>query len=199
MNKRTHSYSSLKLYKQCPKQYKALYIDKSIKRQSSPALEKGIRMHKHMEDAVNHATKLPRTLAKWEPLVSKLRRAGAEAEKEFAVTEQLEPTTFWSKNAWLRGKVDIMLPGRVIDFKSGQVRPDPFQGEFYRVLAREPIRFNLVYLEHNTVVRTRPPENSIDNIRVVAYSAEHDTRFPARPSFLCRYCPVKTCKYNEAR
>lgn len=192
----THSYSSLKLYKLCPKQYHATYIAKSVKRGTSPALEKGIRMHKHMEDAVSKGTELPKTLTNWTPLTSLLRKAGAKVEKELAITKKGEDTSFWGKDAHLRGKVDVVIENRVIDWKSGQVRPDTFQADVYQVLMGVPIDFSLVFLEHSTVIKINPDEHAAHRVHSTIEQIERDKEFITKPSYLCRWCPVTTCKYN---
>ena len=54
MNKvKAWSYSALKLYEGCPARYKAEKINKIKQKKKSPAMERGIAIHKKGEDYLN--------------------------------------------------------------------------------------------------------------------------------------------------
>lgn len=201
-----HSYSAMKTFATCPRQYEALYLLRNVPRKSSPALEKGIAWHEAMEKALEGAP-LPAHLTWWQGLVDKLRAAGAVPERKVAVTRELKPTGFFDDDVWLRGAIDVQLHGGkrclMIDWKTGKVYPDPLQAEVYALMqwAEHPavtIGFAFAYLEHKRTVSVDVDKGS--TARVVAFleRIEATEVFTPRPCFACRFCPVTSCEYNEA-
>ena len=196
-----HSYSALKCFSTCPRQYEALYLTKSVKRTSSPALEKGIAWHEALEKAVRDNTPLPSHLSKWQPLANTLRKAGAQVEVKLAMDREGNPCGFWDKHAWLRGAIDVDTGQLLLDWKTGKVYPDPLQADVYTALKRASlpklkVDFHFVYLEHSKVVTMKPNQDATN--RVVQYIArvEQAETYPPRPCFACRWCPVTQCEYN---
>ncbi len=204
---RTHSYSSLKAWVTCPRQYKALYIDKSVRRTSSPALERGNRIHQALEDAVNGGAE-PDV---WTPdgLIHKLSTGSAEAEVELAIRRDGTPCGFWDKDAWLRGKIDVYMgaDGRalMIDWKTGKVYPDALQADIYATMARctwgsdMKVSFYFVYVDQKVIHPEYPDSHAEERVRALVDRVEGDEHYTPQPCFACRFCPVNWCEYNDAR
>lgn len=201
------SYSAIKTYNTCPRQYEALHLLKTHKRESSPALEKGIEFHKKLEDAIRDGKGLPQKLKSWEVLASKLHQGGAVPERKMAVDRNLQPCDFFDDHAWIRGVIDVDFEvGNTclqIDWKTGKVRPDALQADFYALLkwAQNPnltIDFKFAFLEHNVVHPVHPTTKAKDEVPAMVSRIEMAEEFPPTPSFLCRYCPVYECEHNEA-
>lgn len=198
-----HSYSALKAFGTCPRQYEALYLLRSVKRGPSPALEKGIEWHEALEHAVKRGAPLPKHLHPWQSLADRLRAAGAQAEVKLAIDREGKPCDFWDRNAWLRGAIDVDAGTLLVDWKTGKVYPDPFQADVYVALKRatQPklkVDFHFVYLEHKKVVTLKPNQDAADRVRTYIARVEQAETFPPRPCFACRFCPVTDCEYNEA-
>lgn len=200
-----YSYSSLRAFGQCPRHFKARYIDKTVKFETSPALEKGRRVHEELEAALL-TTQDPGV---WTPtgLIDKLRAAGARPEVKLAVDHSWQPVDFWDKRAMFRGAIDVDLTtprvSLMLDWKTGQVRPDEFQADCYAALKRAEVghdidvQFHWVFVDQKETRATAPSEKARDRVEMFIERAETATDFPPRPHFACRWCPVLDCEYNR--
>src|SRR5690625_5780804 len=107
-----YSYSAIKSYSTCPRQYHHRYVLKDLPPVDwdTPALRKGREVHEALERAVlegNDAPELgPHTF--WTPpaLLSKLHKAGARAEVRMAIREDDSPYDFFAKDARFRGVIE---------------------------------------------------------------------------------------------
>ncbi len=203
-----HSYSAMKTFNTCPRQYKALYVDRSHKRAPSPALDKGIRYHEALENTVRYGQSLPKYLKRWESLAYKLHEGGAQAEVKLATDREGNPCDFFDTDrAWLRGAIDVDWEQQSscleIDWKTGKVYPDPLQADVYATMkwAQNPdlrINFKLVFLDHDTVVPVHPDREAVNRVKDQLRRIEAEQTYPPRPCFACRFCPVTECEYNES-
>ena len=199
-----HSYSAVKTFNTCPRQYEALYVLRNVPRKSSPALEKGIAWHEAMERGVRDGALLPSHLTHWQPLTNMLHAAGAEAEIQLAVTHGKAPTDFTAGDVWIRGAIDVRLtaPGKVVmlDWKTGKVYPDSLQADFYATMqwAQTPgvkVEFHFTYLEHKRTVPVEVDKKAPDRVYAAVERIENTKVFHPRPCFACKFCPVSTCEY----
>lgn len=212
-----HSYSSIKLYENCPTRYYRQRVLKDVVDEGGEASKYGERIHKMLEDRVRDKTPLPVEAAPYEGLCRSLERAavGGElhVEKELVLTESLTPTGWWDADAWLRSKLDVLVirddTAVVMDWKTGKRNPDFFQmGVFAAQVFKhypqvEVVKTSLVWLrlfEMDTETYSREQSNEIwadilGRIRRIYQSAETEN-WPAKPSGLCRYCPARhDCAY----
>lgn len=222
-----YSYSNLSQYAKCPKAWAALYRDKSVQRGSSPALERGIKLHEELENALvegrypepanmpEGTTKLPDGL--WDYLL-KLRsyqpsnRVRITPELDYAMDAKGRACQWNDNNALLRGKIDVAIelggdlqPTKAvhIDWKTGKIRPDPLQADAYAALAWAQgipeTDFRWVYVEQgeSRSQQTKGKE-AWDRVYNLIQKAEHELEDPVpRQSFFCRFCPVTWCQFNE--
>lgn len=113
--KLAHSYTAIKQYETCPKRYYHQRITKEVKDQPGAATVYGERVHKQLEDALKGTAPLPPETAALQPLCDTLRTyAEAEGatlaiEQEYTLTKNLEPTSWFAPDAWLRFKLDALV------------------------------------------------------------------------------------------
>lgn len=207
-----HSYSAIKMYENCPFRYYRQRVVKDVVDEGGEASRYGERIHKFLEDRLNGIQELPREVLAYEPLCLAVQRAVGDGtlyiEYELALNEDLKPTGWWDADAWLRSKLDVLVVNGekavVMDWKTGKRRPDKFQMELFAVQVFKhfpevnEVKCSLVWLKDmslDTSVYKREDSNRIwadvmARVRRIHQSLEHDT-WPARPSGLCRYCPVR--------
>lgn len=124
---KAHSYSSLKAFETCPRQYHAVRVLKLHPFTETEAMRYGTRLHKAAELYVNDGTALESEFEFIKPLLDTLvAKEGTHlAEQELCVSPKLEPRGWWDSDGFLRGKLDltILQPERrhayVVDYKTG--------------------------------------------------------------------------------
>ena len=212
----SHSYSSIKLFENCPLRYYRQRIKKEVVDEGGEASKHGERIHAFLENRLK-GSGLDAQIAQYEPLclsVEKLARQGElHIEKELVLTENLTPTGWWDSDAWLRSKLDVLVTigndAVVMDWKTGKRNADQFQMQMFaaQVFKHYPdvqrVKTSLVWLktmEMDTEQYTRVNMNSIWAEIMKRIQRIHDAydhaNWPARPSGLCRYCPCRhDCDY----
>lgn len=216
----SHSFSSIKMYENCPLRYYHQRIAKTVKDQGGEASLHGERVHKFLEERLKGVVEeLPPELANLEPVVDTVVKMVGDGslfiEQEMTLNAGLTPTGWWDPDAWIRSKLDVLIikgsTAVVMDWKTGKRRPDFTQLESFalQVFAHYPIvelvTGAFVWTQDMTtdkeLYRRRDShqlwEKLLDRIRRIELSAEHD-KWPAKPSGLCRYCPCKDfCDYAK--
>ena len=120
------SYSSLSLYKQCPRKYHRLRVVKDIKEPMSQHLIYGNEVHKACEDYGKDGTPIPKKYEFVKRHVDILLRSKGEQffEYRMGITKDLEPCKFFDKNVWWRGIADFVAVdgevGMLVDYKTGK-------------------------------------------------------------------------------
>lgn len=207
----SHSYSSIKLYENCPLRYFRQRIVKDVVDEGGEASKYGERIHTFLEKRLKGAG-IEQEVEQYEPLcvsVERLAKGGElHIEKELVLTENLTPTGWWDSDAWLRSKLDVLVirgaDAVVMDWKTGKRNADQFQMQLFaaQVFKHYPevqrVKTSLVWLktmEMDTEQYNRVNINEVwaevmRRIRRIHDSLEHD-KWPARPSGLCRYCPCR--------
>jgi RecB family exonuclease len=210
--KLSHSYSSIKLYENCPYRYFRQRVLKDVVDEGGEASKHGERIHAFLEHRLKSNNLLPQEIAHYEPLCQSVERlsAGGELhiEHELVLTENLTPTGWWEADAWLRSKLDILVINdtiaNVMDWKTGKRNADQFQMQLFaaQVFQNFPeiqtVRTSLVWLktmEMDTETYYRSQVNELwadvmKRIQRIYKSLEHDN-WPMKPSGLCRFCPAR--------
>lgn len=213
----SHSYSSLKLYENCPYRYYHQRVAKSVVDKGGEASQHGERVHKHLEDRLRDKVDLPHELKHVEPLVNSFENlaVGGDmfAELEMTLTKDLTPTSWWGEDAWMRSKLDVYIiknhKAVVADWKTGKRRPDFFQLELFalQVFAHyqevQSVTSSFVWLkdmamDKQTYTRHDTPrlwDKMLSKVQRIEQSVTHEN-WPAKPSGLCSYCPCRNfCEY----
>lgn len=213
-----HSYSSIKLYENCPLRYYHQRVAKSVVDEGGEASKYGERIHSFLEARLK-GTDLPKEVAAYEPLVNAVERVaeqkGAElyVEHELTLSDLLTPTGWYSADAWIRSKLDVLVingtDAVVMDWKTGKRKVDFFQLQLFavQVFKHFPevlrVKTSLVWLkdmamdteQYNRLEANGIWQDIMMRIRRIEQSLEHDN-WPAKPSGLCRYCPARhLCDY----
>lgn len=220
MTKLAHSYSSIKMFENCPKNYYHQRIEKSVRDPGNAVTAYGERIHKSLELRISDNEALDRESARYEPLIASIEKLalGADAltvEEEMTLNDKLEPTDWWDADAWLRSKIDVLVrdgaKAYMFDWKTGKRRPDFDQLEMFAVQVFkhypqvEQIKTTFVWLkemklDRETFTRAQEPaiwEKILGKITRIEGALEHDN-WPAKPSGLCNWCPCKSfCEYAK--
>lgn len=217
--KLTHSYSSIKMYENCPRRYLYQRINKEVVDTGSDATMYGQRIHKDLENRLLHGHPLPQETSKHEQVCQTLQQLTQQAtllaEQQLCLNENLTPTGWWDKDAWLRSILDVLIIKKdkaiVIDWKTGKRRPDFMQLELFalQVFKHYPnikkVKSTFVWLKENKTdtetYTTKDTSVMWQNIlnRIERINQSYKTNnFPARPSGLCRWCPAQhICEYAQ--
>lgn len=201
----TWSYSRYATYKQCPRKAKYLYVDR-LKEASSEALDNGTRIHALMEEYLRvPGMPVPIEAKKFSAELEGLKKFGAKPEEMWAFDKDLKECGTWAPEVWLRGKLDAYILSsdgvhlRIIDFKTGKVRPKNMEQldlyalmGFCKFLSLEHVTTELWYLDEGELqsegyhVQLKPRLEQVWRARINPYFI--DTRFEPNPSRLCGWC-----------
>jgi len=209
MIKLAHSYSALKQFDNCPKQYHMQRITKEVKPSEGEASIYGNRIHEQLEVRLKGG-ELTSETAKYEELCQAFESGDGEllVEQELCLNKDLVPTGWWDDDAWLRSKLDVLkLNGTTAgigDWKTGKHRPDYFQLEMFalqtfkhypevrkvkasfiwlkdmRLDSRYYVKSELPFLLNKLYERVQRIDNAVKT-----------NNWPAKPSGLCPWCPAK--------
>jgi len=211
-----HSYSALKQYEICPRQYEKQRITREVKATFGEASIYGIRIHEHLEARITNQTPLPEEAVQYEGLIEAFKSLPGEllAEHELVLDKDLQPTGWWDKGAWLRSKLDILVlngPDAVVaDWKTGKRRPDSFQMELFalQVFIHYPdierVRTTLVWLKDMKMDTESYKRENLSTLLEVLMTKVHrieqsleKNNWPPKPSGLCPWCPAKDiCEFG---
>lgn len=212
-----HSYSSIKMFENCPLRYYEQRIAKSVKDEGHEANIHGDRVHKALEAKLKQEGELPEDMAPYKPLVDTVARAVGngllEIEKEMTITRNMVACGWWDEGAWLRSKLDVFITkgadAFIFDWKTGKRRVDPFQLKLFaaQVFLNYPeiktVKTALIWLktseiDSETYQRDEAKllwQEVLTRIHRIERAQKYNN-WPAKPSGLCPYCPLfKTCTY----
>lgn len=215
--------SRLKTFESCPKKFCHLNVLKDVKEKQHPAAADGLVIHKALELRVSRGVALPERLARYEPAVASLTGTGGTdrrvfAELKMAVTSAFQPCEWFDKQTYIRAVADLAIirgtTGIMVDWKSGKEHDDFTQLNLAALMFLwhfpevEQVAVAFFWLAGNgrlaaaprPVLRSDVPAMWSEFLpRLKEYQDAHDKdNFPARPSGLCRFCPVKQCTYNRS-
>ena len=221
MNKQlAHSYSAIKQFENCARQYHAVRILRIPQPEESEAQRYGTAAHKAMENFLMDGTPLPPEFARFAPYVEAVNRARGEmhCEIKLGIRADFSPCEFFAKDVWFRGVPDVLVvsgeKARVADWKFGKssrfADPDQLELMAALVMANQPavqeVRGTLLFLVANDALQrvyTRPQLPDIFSkwagraARIDA--AQASGVWNPRKGPLCGYCPVSRdmCEYKE--
>lgn len=211
------SYSSLKQYKTCPKQYYEIRVAKNFVPVEGDDARYGKEVHRALESYVRDGTPLPEFYQRFKNMVDPLLDIPGTkyCEIEMALTIDKQPCAFDSPEYWVRGVADLLIVDKdiafVIDYKTGKTGyADPNQLKLMglMVFAHFPevqrIKTGLLFVVYNTFIDEEYKRSDTEALWKVFQPdlqrlsiAYDNTIWPAQPTGLCRkHCPVETCKYH---
>lgn len=214
------SYSSIKLFEQCPRKYFHLRVLKDVVEPETEAMLYGTRFHEAAESYIKDGAPLPDAFAFAKPVLDNLKQIPGEklCEYEMGITEDLQPCGFHDENVWFRGIADLLIldrekgEARVVDYKTGKSAKyaDPDQLElmalciFKHFPEIKKVKGGLAFVICNAFVKGKYDAVHQDALwgkwvkshsRIkIAY--DNDVWNP-KPSGLCRkHCSVLSCSHN---
>jgi len=217
-----HSYSGIKAYETCPRQYNETKILKLYPREDTQATLYGTRLHEQAELFIRDGTPLHPDFAFMQPMLDALVAMPGRkfCELEMALTDALVPCDFKSPDYWVRGIADLVivdddnLTARVFDYKSGGDKyPDTAQLMLmalmiFRIFPHiRQVSGGLLFVLKNTTVKYRVSREQEailwwrwkERVAKLDASIEHNSWY-AKSSGLCKkYCPCLGCEYNGRR
>lgn len=214
------SYSKLKNFRACPKKHYEVDVAKNIVEPESEALKYGNQLHFGMAQRLTHGTPLPPLWTDQEDWCARVEAASKAlngqtlAEREYAITREFQTCEWFSKTAWFRAKIDVLVlapPVAIaIDWKTGKVVEESEQ----LALTAQCIFVHHPEINHVTTIfawlkesaETREDFTREDmpafwtriwpDVRDLE-DAHNSVSYPPKPSGLCkRFCPVQSCPHH---
>lgn len=213
------SFSGLKQYINCPKQYHEVKVLRKYEVKPTQQMLYGTSVHEALENYAKDGTELPHNYKRFAALVDPLLEIDGDRfpEYEMALTVDKEPCGFHSKEYWVRGIVDLLVisgdTAFIVDYKTGSDRyPDVKQLRLMALMTYahfpqvEKIKAGLMFVMHNNFIteeyhRGQIPAlwNSFNgDLERMKVSYENDT-WQMNPTPLCGWCPVTTCEFHRTR
>jgi PD-(D/E)XK nuclease superfamily len=218
------SYSRLKSFEDCPRRY----FETNRKDDNgqpvwpeakSDILIFGDDVHKAMAQALRTGEPLPTKYKVFQHWIDKVTRTDGELlvenECQWAITRDMKPTAWFSKDVWCRTVADAVKldypAALVVDWKTGKsINADPVQLLLTSLMAflqfpkLKCVRSDFIWLQEDSqttqVVYRNECENHWANLMPRVTRLENATiqeNFPPLPNRFCRsWCPVKSCEYH---
>lgn len=217
------SWSRFETFERCPKQfYYANVVPKThphrIPFVASAATDRGKRLHKSLEDAINSGSPLDAEINYMEPRIRKIRKVLIENNLPFQCEQDLAWDINWKPRGWfdkdvaMRMQFDFMFRNgdtvHITDWKSGKKKLPSDQLGLYALGASKrrwsdpPKRYSTryVWLDHpgssDTVVDYLPEhmpdmQKKFKDRSDMIQIANSTSEWPARQNFLCEnYCHI---------
>ena len=105
------SYSKIKAFEQCPKQFYHDKILKEVPFKETEATLYGTAFHTAAEDYIGKDVPLPGKFSFAQKMLDSLKNKKGEklCELKLGITEDLEPCGFFDPNVWFRGVADLII------------------------------------------------------------------------------------------
>lgn len=215
----TWSYSSLKQYQNCPKQYHEIRVLKNYIVKENEAMIYGKEVHTALENYVRDGVELAKNYQRFKGMVDKLIDIPGDKypELEMALTYNKTPCDFNSKDRWVRGIADLVIVDGthawIIDYKTGSNKyPDPKQLRLMSLMVFTyypdvlKIKAGLLFVMKNSFVSEEYYRKDMDkswamfNQPLKRLENSYDTDvWEANPTPLCGWCSVDSCKHWKPR
>lgn len=213
------SYSGLKEYTNCPKQYYHTRVAKDFVKRPTEQMLYGTEVHRALEDYVGEGKALAKNYERYQPMLDALLEIDGERKPELrmAVTAEKKPCSFGAADYWARGIVDLLIvnndTAHIIDYKTGSAKyPDVKQLKLMALMTYahfpqvERIKAGLLFVAHNAFVDEEYHRENLNKMwdefipDLTRLQLSHDTdMWPENPTPLCGWCPVNTCQYHRKR
>ena len=215
-----HSYSSIKLFENCPRQYYETRILKRFKSQPTEATTYGERVHKAFEEFVRDGSPLPAAFEAYRKFVEPLAAAEATiyCEEKLGIRANFTPCGFFDEDVWYRGLPDYLAisksgkVARVADYKTGKSSryADTAQLELMAAMvfihhpSVERVKGALLFVVVGDIIKAEYTREQLPEIlskwagRAAAIEGALDVGvWNPRSSALCKFCPVSSCEHHH--
>lgn len=213
------SFSSLEMYRNCPKQYQEVRELKNFVDDPNTEWRMwGNRVHEAMANALSKGAPLPQGMEVWQPIADKFKsvRGTLQVENQLAINEAFQPCTWFDKKTWARSVLDaIWIDGelaKVVDWKTGKQKSSDQLALFALITFchfPQVQRVNTAFVWLKTGAMTPEKFTRADvprlwqlflpDVKRIEASKLNNVWTP-RTSGLCNaHCPVVTCQFNGKR
>lgn len=212
------SFSSMKTFNTCQKQYKHKYILKDVKDEGNEATRYGSAVHEAIELFLTKGEALPEAYLHYLPFIAPCVAWPGQmyVEFEMALGADMMPCEFKDKNYFVRGIADfVKVDGKkayILDWKTSKSArfADTKQLELMSLLLFkhfpevEEVKAGLVFLVADKVITAKyKRENAksawlrwLYDVQRIEIAITNDS-FTPQPNNLCRaFCPVLACEHN---
>lgn len=216
------SFSRLNDFENCPKKYGEASFYCTLPYKQSPEAAWGDRVHKSGEMFLKGQPHPDiEALLPVEPYCERMIRSGNPIEAELAITltDNLQPTSWFSASAWLRVKIDVCMTidkelcsladwktGKTIRYSEGQLRLSAAVLNIVRPWYKQ-YKGAYIWTQHKKVVPIEPIQASecagiwegfMARVHRMERAWETEN-FPAMPSGLCPWCDVENCTSRRGK
>lgn len=213
------SYSSLKDYVTCPRQYYEVKVAKTFFKKPTQQMLYGSAVHKALEDYTKEKVPLEKNYERYQPMLDALLDIDGEKLSEYrmAINTELEPCSFGAADYWVRGIVDLLIingdTAHIVDYKTGSAKyPDVKQLKLMSLMTYahfpevQKIKAGLLFVAYNTFIDQEYERDQsedlwkdfLPDLERLKLSYDND-KWPENPTPLCGWCPVTTCQFNKVR
>ena len=213
------SYSKLKDFETCPRQYHEVKVLKNFKEIESEHQSWGKNVHDALANRLSKKVTLPVTMSRYEEECAELESAAAggvlRTELKLAFDKDFRACGYFDQGTWFRGIADVLILrppiAMAFDWKTGKPLEDMPQLALMAqcVFANHPdvdiVGTEFIWLG-DPVSYTRENFHRKDMMRVwnnlwprlqLLLQAHETGVFPPKESGLCKkHCIVETCRYN---
>ena len=211
------SFSSLKQYLNCPRQYQEVKLLKKFETKITSQITYGKNVHKVLEEYVRDGKPIPDEFRRMKRFVDVLLNIKGDryVEHEMALRIDYTPCPFNAPDYWVRGITDLLIvdgdTAFVVDYKTGSNKyPDPKQLKLMALLIFNHfpdvkyVKGNLLFLVYGTFMSEDYDRKNMDkywyefkrDLARLELAVETNV-FPPNPTPLCGWCPVTTCQFNR--
>ena len=211
------SFSSLKQYVNCPRQYHEVKVLKRYETKPTHQMLYGTDVHEALEKYAKDGTDLPHNYKRFASLVDPLLEIEGTKYPEYkmALDGNKTPCDFYSKEYWVRGIVDLLIisgdTAFIVDYKTGSDKyPDMKQLKLMALMTFihfpevKTVRAGLLFILHNNFMPEEYAREGMEelwgafapDLERLRLSYENGT-WQANPTPLCRWCPVASCEFNR--
>ena len=212
------SFSRIKAFEQCPKQF---YHDKVLKEfpfVETDATMYGTAFHKVCEEYIRDGVDVPAKFSFIKETLEELnaRKGTKHCEIKMGLTEDLEACSFFDKKVWFRGIADLVIvdgdTATVIDYKTGKSAKYADKGQlelmalsvFKHFPEVKHVKAGLLFVVAKDLIKATYAETDSPKLwaKWLADYAKMRKAFEVnvlnpRPSGLCKmHCPVLECLHN---
>lgn len=217
------SYSSLKMFAQCAKQYYHIKVAKDVPPTDSEATLYGKEMHKAAEDYIRDGTPLPPKFTFLQAFMDSVDKLPGEKFCELKLgikrTEDgFVACDFDDPDYWWHGIADLVVIGGwkaySMDYKTSKNAKYADTKQLDIIAAAIFMRFPHI-MQVKSALAFVVSNEFIKKTHTVVYRSDYLSTFEAdldrleaaykldkwhpQSSPLCKFCPVKTCEYNTNR
>ena len=213
------SYSGLKDFINCPRQYNEVKVLKRYEKKATVEMRYGTQVHSALEDYVKEGKPLAKNYEHFGKQLDPLRDMEGDKYPEYrmALTINRQPCTFGAKDYWVRGIADLMVvdgdQGYIVDYKTGSNRyPDPKQLQLMALMGFQyfpevtHFKAGLLFVAHNDFVTSEYRREKIDkywddfapSLQRLQLSYENGV-WQENPTPLCGWCPVSDCTHYKGK